>query len=169
MGRSGNDVPGALLHNTIAPVMRERPLSVGKASRYRVKKVVTVWNVDAKPRKSSVYTSRTLRASSMDQSSERLAFVILFDLEHLGYVILRLALSPAWKFGLKPLDYVMCSLTDLHPSVTCGSICAVFRGSKQGQEDKDTQGVIYEFDGVVVPVFLLSEFAKENASLYVLA
>ncbi|GJY54064.1 RNA-directed DNA polymerase, eukaryota [Tanacetum coccineum] len=28
MGRSGNDVPGALLHNTIAPVMRERPLSV---------------------------------------------------------------------------------------------------------------------------------------------
>ncbi|GKC15730.1 hypothetical protein Tco_1012512 [Tanacetum coccineum] len=28
MGRSRNDVPGALLHNTIAPVMRERPLSV---------------------------------------------------------------------------------------------------------------------------------------------
>ncbi|GJX95800.1 hypothetical protein Tco_0351598 [Tanacetum coccineum] len=28
MGRIGNDVPGALLHNTIAPVMRERPLSV---------------------------------------------------------------------------------------------------------------------------------------------
>ncbi|GKF04351.1 hypothetical protein Tco_0035019, partial [Tanacetum coccineum] len=28
MGRSGNDVPGALLHNTIAQVMRERPLSV---------------------------------------------------------------------------------------------------------------------------------------------
>ncbi|GJW27981.1 hypothetical protein Tco_0044856 [Tanacetum coccineum] len=28
MGRRGNDVPGVLLHNTIAPVMRERPLSV---------------------------------------------------------------------------------------------------------------------------------------------
>ncbi|GKD23039.1 DNA helicase [Tanacetum coccineum] len=28
MGHSGNDVPGALLHNTIAQVMRERPLSV---------------------------------------------------------------------------------------------------------------------------------------------
>ncbi|GKF89379.1 hypothetical protein Tco_0263342, partial [Tanacetum coccineum] len=28
MGRSGNDVPGALLHNTIAPVMRDLPLSV---------------------------------------------------------------------------------------------------------------------------------------------
>ncbi|GJX92023.1 hypothetical protein Tco_0345349 [Tanacetum coccineum] len=27
MGRSGNDVPGALLHNTIAQVMRERPLT----------------------------------------------------------------------------------------------------------------------------------------------
>ncbi|GKE68884.1 hypothetical protein Tco_1526956 [Tanacetum coccineum] len=28
IGRSRNDVPGALLHNTIAQVMRERPLSV---------------------------------------------------------------------------------------------------------------------------------------------
>ncbi|GJY61014.1 hypothetical protein Tco_0461671 [Tanacetum coccineum] len=35
MGRSGNDVPGALLHNTIAPVMRERPLSVGLGGRWR--------------------------------------------------------------------------------------------------------------------------------------
>ncbi|GKE69591.1 hypothetical protein Tco_1527663, partial [Tanacetum coccineum] len=27
MGRSGNDVPGSLLHNTIAQDMRERPLN----------------------------------------------------------------------------------------------------------------------------------------------
>ncbi|GKC05812.1 hypothetical protein Tco_0997422 [Tanacetum coccineum] len=35
MGRSGNDVPGALLHNTIAPVMRERPLSVSSQTLQR--------------------------------------------------------------------------------------------------------------------------------------
>ncbi|GKD04008.1 putative reverse transcriptase domain-containing protein [Tanacetum coccineum] len=68
----------------------------------------------------------------MDQPSKRLAFVVLIDLEHFGLCYLETSFSLRGNLDCNLCNYVMCSLTDLHPSATCQSTAAPQGGRTSG-------------------------------------